>query len=191
MATSNSQRIGIWIIAGVMLVGTLGSFAAMMLEPANQQVDQAELEKQQAALQQEQQAAAEARAKSAEPLDGYSAAAFDAASVTELKKEVLVQGAGDVVKDTDTINVSYFGWLASGQIFDSSKRSGTNTPIDLPLNGVITGWTEGLKDEKVGSTIKLTIPAEKAYGSQASGGIPANSPLTFIVTINSIVKAEN
>lgn len=191
MATSNSQRIGIWVIAGVMLVGTLGSFAAMMIEPANQQKDQAELAKQQAAMQQEQQAAAEERAKSAEPLDGYTAAAFDAASVTELKKEVLVQGTGDVVKDTDTINASYFGWLADGQIFDSSKRSGVNTPIDLPLNGVITGWTEGLKDEKVGSTIKLTIPAEKAYGSQASGSIPANSPLTFIVTINSISKAEN
>lgn len=191
MATSNSQRIGIWVIAGVMLVGTLGSFAAMMLEPANQQKDQAEFAQQQAAAQQEQQAAAQERAKSAEPLDGHSAVAFDAESVTELKKEVLVQGSGEVVKDTDTINVSYFGWLASGQIFDSSKRSGTNTPIELPLNGVITGWTEGLKGEKVGTTVKLLIPAEKAYGSQASGLIPANSPLAFIVTINSISKAEN
>lgn len=191
MATSNSQRIGIWVIAGVLLVGTLGSFVAMMLEPTNAQVDQAELAKQQAALQEEQQAAAEERAKSAEPLDGYTADAFDTASVTELKKEVLVQGTGDVIKETDSINVSYFGWLASGQIFDSSKRSGTNTPIDLPLNGVIAGWTEGLKGEKVGSTIKLTIPADKAYGSQASGSIPANSPLAFIVTINSMTKAEN
>lgn len=191
MATSNSQRIGIWVIAGVLLVGTLGSFIAMMLAPANQQIDEAELAKQQAVVQQEQQAAAEERAKSAEPLDGYTATAFDGANVTELKKEVLVAGSGDAVKETDTINVSYFGWLASGQIFDSSKRSGANAPIELPLNGVIAGWTEGLKGEKVGSTIKLTIPAEKAYGAQASGSIPANSPLAFIVTINSITKAEN
>lgn len=191
MSTSNSQRIGIWVIAGVLLVGTLGSFLAMMLAPANQEIDQAELAKQQAAAQQEQQVAAEERAKSVEPLEGYTAAAFDSASVTELKKEVLVQGSGDAVKETDTINVSYFGWLAGGNIFDSSKRSGTNTPIELPLNGVIAGWTEGLKGEKVGSTVKLTIPSEKAYGSQASGSIPANSPLAFIVTINSISKAEN
>lgn len=184
MATSNSQRIGIWVIAGVLLVGTLGSFIAMMLEPKNQEIDQV-------AAQQEQQAAAEAYQKSVEPLDGYSAAPFDAASVTELKKEVLVQGSGDVVKETDTINVSYFGWLADGNIFDSSKKSGTNTPIEFPLNGVIAGWTEGLKGEKVGSTIKLTIPADKAYGGQASGSIPANSPLAFIVTINSIGKAAN
>lgn len=191
MATTNSQRIGIWVIAGVLLVGTLGSFIAMMLAPANQQIDQAELAKQQAVAQQQQQAAAEERAKSAEPLEGYSASAFDAAGVTELKKEVLVQGSGAAIKETDTINVSYFGWLADGKIFDSSKRSGTNTPIEFPLNGVISGWTEGLKGEKVGSTVKLTIPAEKAYGSQASGSIPANSPLAFIVTINSIGQAKN
>jgi FKBP-type peptidyl-prolyl cis-trans isomerase len=190
MATSKSQRIGIWVIAGVLLVGTLGSFIAMMLAPANQQIDQEEFAKQQAAAQQDQQAAAEERAKSAQPLDGYSAAPFDAASVSELKKEVLVQGSGDAVKESDTINVSYFGWLASGQIFDSSKRSGTNAPIELPLNGVISGWTEGLKGEKVGSTVKLTIPSAKAYGSQASGSIPADSPLAFIVTINGISKAE-
>jgi FKBP-type peptidyl-prolyl cis-trans isomerase len=191
MATTNSQRIGIWIIAGVLLVGTLGSFIAMMLAPANQQIDQAELAKKTAASEQEQKAAAEERAKSAEPLEGYAATPFDAASVTELKKEVLVQGSGEVVKETDSINVSYFGWLASGQIFDSSKRSGTNTPIDLPLNGVIAGWTEGIKGEKIGSTIKLTIPADKAYGSQAAGSIPANSPLAFILTINSMAKAKN
>lgn len=190
MATSNSQRIGIWVIAGVLLVGTLGGFIAMMLAPANQQVDQAELAKQQATVQEQQRAAAAERAKSAEPLDGYAAAAFDAAGVTELKKEVLVQGAGDTIKETDTVNVSYFGWLADGTIFDSSKRSGTNAPIEFPLNGVIAGWTEGLKGEKVGSTVKLTIPANKAYGPQAQGSIPANSPLAFIVTINKVTKAE-
>lgn len=191
MATTNSQRIGIWVIAGVLLVGTLGSFIAMMLAPANQQIDAAEQQKQMAQYQEQQAAAAEERAKSAQPLDGYAAAPFDAASVKDLQKEVLVQGTGDEVKETDTINVSYFGWLSDGRIFDSSKRSGTNTPIDLPLNGVIAGWTEGLKGQKVGSTVKLTIPADKAYGSQASGIIPANAPLVFILTINSITKAES
>jgi FKBP-type peptidyl-prolyl cis-trans isomerase len=191
MATKNSQRIGIWIIAGVLLLGTLGSFIAMMLGPKNQQIDLAEQAKQTASLEKQQQAAAEERAKTTEPLEGYSSAPFDAASITELKKEVLKQGEGEVVKETDTVNASYFGWLPSGQLFDSSKQSGKDTPIDLPLNGVITGWTEGLKGEKVGSTIKLIIPAEKAYGAQASGIIPANTPLAFIVTINSISKAEN
>jgi FKBP-type peptidyl-prolyl cis-trans isomerase len=184
MATQKFHRIGIWVIAAVLLIGTLGSFIAMMLGPSNQQKDTAN------AQQQQQQAAAE-YAKSTEPLDGYTAEAFDAASVKELKKEVLVQGSGDVIAATDSVNVSYFGWLSDGTIFDSSKRSGTNTPIDLALNGVIAGWTEGITGEKVGSTIKLTIPADKAYGQQASGLIPANSPLAFILTINSMKKTAN
>jgi FKBP-type peptidyl-prolyl cis-trans isomerase len=184
MATSNSQRIGIWVIAGVLLVGTLGSFIAMMLAPANQQIDTANAQKEQ------QQAAAE-YAKSAEPLQGYQTAAFTATDITELKKEVLVQGEGDVITGTDKINVSYFGWLPDGTIFDSSTRSGTDTPIDLALNGVIAGWTEGLTGEKVGSTIKLLIPSDKAYGAQASGLIPANTPLAFILTVHSMTKAGN
>lgn len=183
MATTNSQRIGIWVIAGVLLVGTLGSFIAMMLVPANEKIDTAN------AAAEQQQAAAE-YAKAAEPLNGYQTAAFTAGDITELKKEVLVQGEGEVVAASDSVNVSYFGWLPDGSIFDSSTRSGTDTPINLALNGVITGWTEGIAGEKVGSTIKLLIPSEKAYGAQASGLIPANTPLAFILTIHSIAKAE-
>ncbi|MFI5212463.1 MAG: FKBP-type peptidyl-prolyl cis-trans isomerase [Candidatus Saccharimonadales bacterium] len=188
MATPKSQRIGIWIIAIVMTIGTLGSFAVMVLANKNQQIDQAALAKQQAAQQATYQQQAEASAAASQPLDGYAAAAFDASSVTALKKEVIVQGDGPVVAASDTINVSYFGWLPSGKIFDSSKKADKNTPIDLPLTGVITGWTEGLTGEKVGSTVKLTIPADKAYGAQSSGIIPANTPLVFILTINSITK---
>lgn len=162
----------------------------MVLGPTNQKIDQTAAQKQQEMAQQQQQQSAEASAAKSQPLDGYVAAAFDAAAVTDLKKEVLVQGSGQDVKATDTINASYFGWLPSGKIFDSSKKDGKDTPIDLPLNGVIPGWTEGLTGQKVGSTIKLTIPAAKAYGEQVSGIIPANTPLTFILTINSIGAAK-
>ena len=186
MATKKSTRIGIWVIAAVMLVGTLGSFAAMMIQPANDKIDQQKAEEQLAQQQEMQRIAAEERAKTTEPLDGYTAEKFDGESVDELQKEVLVAGVGAVLKATDSINVSYFGWLADGRIFDSSKISGNNTPIDIPLNGVIEGWTEGIVGEKVGSTIKLVIPADKAYGPQASGIIPANAPLAFILRIHNL-----
>lgn len=190
MATPKSQRIGIWIIAIVMTVGTLGSFAVMMLANDNQKIDQDVQAKQLADYQQQMQQQAEASAASAESLEGYAVTPFDSTAVTQLQTEVLVQGEGAEVTKSDTVNVSYFGWLASGKIFDSSKKSGTNTPIDIPLTGVIEGWTEGLAGQKVGSTVKLTIPAAQAYKDQASGIIPANSPLQFIVTINSIQAAK-
>lgn len=191
MATPKSQRIGIWIIAIVMVVGTLGSFAVMILSNKNQQNDLARQNETYAEYEKQQQKAAEESAKTAEPLEGYQAEAFDPASVTELKTEVLSEGDGQIVTSTDTINVSYFGWIPSGKIFDSTTREGKNTPIDISLAQVIPGWTEGIKDQKVGSTIKLTIPAEKAYGAQSSGIIPANTPLVFILTINGVTKAEN
>jgi len=190
MATARSQRIGIWIITIVMMVGTLGSFAVMVLANQNALTDQEAMNEQLKAFK-AQQDAQEAASSASEPLDGYAAAPFDAAAVTSLQKEVLVQGEGATVGATDTVNVNYFGWLPDGKIFDSSKKSGVTTPIDLALNSVIKGWTEGLTDEKVGSTVKLVIPADKAYGPSGSGSsIPPNTPLTFILTINSVKVAE-
>ena len=186
-----AQRIGIWIIAIVMTVGTIGSFVVVILANDNAQVDQAQQAKDQAAQlaaqQQQQQAAAQANADNSEPLAGYSAQAFDPASVTSLKSEVLVQGTGDVIKSSDSINASYFGWTSDGKIFDSSKKkSAADAPVTFALSGVIQGWSDGLTGVKVGSTVRLTIPAYKAYGATASGVIPANSPLEFIVEIHKI-----
>lgn len=190
MATPRSQRIGIGIIAVVMIIGTIGSFVVMILANNNARKDQEDQQKLYAEYQRQQQQQAEESASKAQPIDGYKAKPFDAGSVTKLQKEVLKEGTGKTIKDSDMINVSYFGWLPSGKIFDSSKKSGKNTPIDLSLDGVIAGWKEGLSGEKVGSVVKLLIPADKAYGDQASGIIPANTPLAFIVKINSISDSQ-
>lgn len=191
MATPKAQRIGIWIIAIVLMVGTLGSFLVMGLSINNQKIDAAaetaEQQKQYDEYMAQQQAASEASAVSSEGFGGYTTQPFDAASATKLTVEVLKQGDGAVVAATDSINSSYFGWLPDGKIFDSSKKIGNDdAPITFSLSGVIPGWTEGLTGVKVGSIVKLTIPAEKGYGAQGSGTIPANSPLQFIVEIHAI-----
>ena len=45
MATTKSQRIGIWVIAGMMFLGTIGGFIAMIVAPGNEAKDQAALKK--------------------------------------------------------------------------------------------------------------------------------------------------
>lgn len=189
MATRKSQRIGIWIIAIVLTLGTLGSFLVMGLSISNQKVDLAQYKK----TQDQQKAAAQYGAYISQPLPGYSTRTFDASSVTKLNVEILTEGAGTVIKSTDTVNCSYFGWLSTGKVFDSSNKKSdltstvaSDTPISFALNSVITGWTEGLTGVKVGSVVRLTIPADKAYGAQESGVIPANSPLEFIVIIHKV-----
>lgn len=189
MATPRSQRIGIWIIAIVLTIGTLGSFLVMVLSIKNQAIDNAEYQKQYTEYLAEQKKSAQTNADNSESFSGdYSAAAFDAAGVTTLSVETLVQGTGDVISETDSINVSYFGWTADGVIFDGSKKKDatTDSPTTFALSGVITGWTEGLTGVKVGSVVKLTIPSDKAYGTTGSGIIGADSPLQFIVQIHGI-----
>jgi FKBP-type peptidyl-prolyl cis-trans isomerase len=180
MATSTAQRTGIWIIAIVLTIGTIAGFIAMILAPQNQATD---AERQQEEYQQMVKKYQAEQQKANEPLDGYSAEPFDAASVTDLKVETLKEGSGEQLASDATISSNYFGWTSDGKIFDSSKKSGTVTPIEFSLNGVIAGWKEGLTGAKVGSTVKLTIPAEKAYGATDDGSGRPVGPLQFIVEI--------
>lgn len=186
MATSKSQRAGIWVIAIVMTVGTLGAFFLPILtnnEASKQAEDQ---QKALAEYQKQQEQAAKDHAASSKPLEGYAAEAFDAATVTELKTEDLVVGDGAEVKADSTIEANYFGWTADGKIFDSTNQNGTVTPASFSLNGVIEGWTKGLTGAKVGSIRKLMIPTAMAYGdSAAANGQPAG-PLAFIVEVKSV-----
>lgn len=192
MATKRRQQIGIWIIAVAMIIGTLGSFLVLILANDNQAKDQAteqtDYAQQLKEYEAQQKIAAQANADNSIAQEGYSSAVFDADAVTSLKKEILVAGTGDEIKASDSVSVSYFGWTSDGKIFDSSRKkdTGTDTPISLPLTGVIQGWTDGLTGQRVGSTVKLTIPSDQAYGATGSGTIAANSPLQFIVTIHAI-----
>ena len=194
MATPKSQRIGIWIIAVVLMLGTLGSFLVMGLSMGNQKTDAAKSQKDYAKAladyQTQQKAAAQVNADNSEALSGYEPRTFNSADVTSLKVETLIEGTGDVVKATDSVKSSYFGWTSDGKIFDSSKKKSTeDSPATFALSGVIKGWTEGLTGVKVGSVIRLTTPADQAYGSTDSGIIPANSPLEFIVKVQNIEAA--
>ena len=186
MATKKSQRIFIWVIAIVMTVGTVAGFIAMMIAPANQKIDQEQAEKEQARILQEYNRQLAEQRKANRPLDGHQAVAFDAASVKELKVETIKEGAGEVLTKDSKILANYFGWDSTGAIFDSTNKKGVVTPIEFSLAEVIPGWTEGLTNVKVGSVVKLTIPADKAYGDTDNGTGQPVGPLMFIVEVKEL-----
>lgn len=190
MATPLSQRIGIGIIAAVMLVGTLGFYYVLVVssDPNAVQNDQQALLKQAEEQQRQAEEQARERQKTLRPLEGYAAEKFDANTVTTLVKEDLVVGTGEEVQTGATIKANYFGWTPDGQIFDSTNQGGTVTPAEFPLTGVIQGWTDGIPGMKVGGVRKLVIPADQAYGAAGSPPfIAPNTPLTFIVEITDII----
>jgi FKBP-type peptidyl-prolyl cis-trans isomerase len=192
MSTSRAQRIGIWIIAVTMTVGTVASFIAIVLSNENQQNASIQQQDQQQKLLEEYQKQQEERLATLETINGLSVTPFDAASVTGLKVDVVTEGTGETISADTTINASYTGWLSDGKIFDSSKVKNTeDKPVTFSLQQVIKGWTEGLAGQKVGSVVKLTIPADKGYGAAGSPPtIPANAPLQFYVKINSVEPAQ-
>lgn len=187
MSVSKGQRIGIWIIAVFMAVGTIGSFAIIVLANDNASRDQQRYTE----LVTEYQNATKAQetSLSEEYYDKFSqyqsrVAAFDAASVTELKTEDLLVGDGEDLTSESSFTAYYIGWNPSGTIFDSSlNEDGTlKAPFTASPGMVIEGWTNGVNGMKVGGVRELTIPAAQAYGETGSGdNIPPNTPLKFII----------
>jgi FKBP-type peptidyl-prolyl cis-trans isomerase FkpA len=98
-----------------------------------------------------------------------------------LQYEVVTLGDGPMPIETSNVTVLYEGTLLDGTIFDGNFDSGE--PISFDLNRVIPGWTEGLQLMPVGSTYMFYLPSNLAYGSSASGPIPANSTLIFKVEL--------
>ena len=95
---------------------------------------------------------------------------------------VLSPGNGVKPKATDTVLAHYKGTLLNGKQFDSSYDR--NEPLSLPLNRVITGWTEGMQLMNAGSKYRFFIPYQLAYGERGAGAdIPPYSTLIFEVEL--------
>jgi len=188
MAATRGQRIGIWVIAIFMAIGTIGSFAVIILSTQNQKRDQARYLE----LQTEYQAklAAQATTLSDKYYPVFSPFAsrvgtFDAASVTELATEDLTVGEGDALTADSSFTAYYIGWTPDGKIFDQSiDGKSLKAPIEVSPGGVIEGWTNGVKGMQPNGVRELTIPADQAYGETGHGdAIPPNTPLKFLVMI--------
>ncbi len=79
----------------------------------------------------------------------------------------------------DSVLVHYEGTLIDGTKFDSSYDRGE--PAEFPLNGVVTGFGEGLTKIGEGGEITLYIPSELGYGNnpRPGGAIEPGDTLIF------------
>lgn len=106
-------------------------------------------------------------------------AAKEGVTVTDsgLQYEVLSAGDGATPQGSDTVSTHYQGRFIDGSEFDSSYKRGQ--PLDIPVGGVIAGWTEALLLMQVGDKWRLTIPHHLGYGENNHGPIPGKSVLIF------------
>lgn len=101
-----------------------------------------------------------------------------------LQYEVVRQGTGRKPTAADSVKCHYEGKLIDGTMFDSSRRRGE--PATFPLNGVISGWTEGLQLMQEGAIFRFFIPYNLAYGANGTGAdgvIPPYAALVFEVEL--------
>jgi len=98
-----------------------------------------------------------------------------------LQYKVIEAGSELVPGPKDTVMVSYEGRLLDGTVFDSAEQ-----PIQMLLNRVIAGWTEGLQLIGEGGEIELYIPGDLAYGQRGNRNIEPNSTLIFNVKLAAV-----
>jgi len=100
---------------------------------------------------------------------------------------VLKEGTGEKPNPTSSIKAHYKGSLLNGQEFDSSYRR--NQPFTAPLTHLIKGWQDVIPMMPVGSTWRLWIPSDLAYGDRGAGGqIPGGATLAFDIELLEITS---
>ncbi len=107
-----------------------------------------------------------------------------------LQYKVLTEGTGkkyDEATDGKSAicSVIYEGRLIDGTVFDK-----TATPIEMPIDRVVPGFSEALKLMPVGSEWEVVIPSNLAYGEQGPGVIGNNATLIFKLKLTDIKPAR-
>ncbi|MDG6095321.1 FKBP-type peptidyl-prolyl cis-trans isomerase [Acetobacter sp. AN02] len=108
-----------------------------------------------------------------------------------LAYKVLASGPkdGPQPRKGDMMMLIYEGRLPDGSIFDSSDQHGNGAYMQMPLDGLVQGWMEGLPLMHVGDTWMLYVPAKLGYGHRELGVIPKDSPLIFKVQLLGVSPA--
>ena len=204
LRTSPKQRLIIIAIAVFMLLSTFALYAGIIVNYSDSGTADSKLTAEEQARYDELMAEynkvdAQAKELSGKYFDKFKqyksqVKAYNAADITTIKTKDLKVGTGKTVDSTDFVDYSayYIGWLSDETVFDSSFDSYEKpTSLKTPLKGatsMIEGWKQGIKGMKIGGVRVISIPSAQAYGSEAQGNIPANSPLKFVIMLINPVK---
>lgn len=97
---------------------------------------------------------------------------------------VISEGTGPVVTEHAAPMIRYTGKYLDGTVFGTSEEMGS--PITIPLDQTIPGFSKGLVNMKEGEKRKLFVHPDLGYGT--TGQLPPNELLVFEVEI---VKADS
>lgn len=107
-----------------------------------------------------------------------------------LQYRVVKEGTGKQPNDTCAVKVHYEGKLIDGTVFDSTFDS--EEPVELNMDYLIPGMTEGLKMMSEGAEYIFYIPSELGYGDYSPAEIiPAHSTLIFDIELIQVTERHD
>ena len=83
-------------------------------------------------------------------------------------------GQGKLIQYSDSVSITYSGYLLNGNRFDFQK-----VPVTFAVRDLIAGWKEVLLLCRKGSELQMILPPSIAYGDHKLDDIPQNSILKF------------
>lgn len=112
--------------------------------------------------------------------------------------QIITPGTGANIDTTVVAKVNYTGKTMEGKAFDSNTDPAFNHVQPFLVNmtqdpslgqGVIPGWTDGMKLLNKGAKAKFYIPSSLAYGAQGAGqDIKPNSILVFDIEVVDVLN---
>lgn len=186
------RRFGTLALAGLFILTSVAFTAVLLWSSRNENSNSDLTAEQQQMIQEQLNQANQDTGENQNMLEGTQLADFSPITtpITELQKIDLVEGTGEEVREGATVTAHYTGaYVTTGEIFQSSHDRGS--PIPFSLNGVISGWTEGVPGMKVGGKRRLIIPGNMAYGEAPEGYTPGAGgnpmgPLVFDIEITAV-----
>jgi len=193
LKTSTRQRVVITIIAVIMLVSVIASYALIIQnsQSSTQAANDASklITKYESEYNDAISKIPDASSAYFNEFAGFASrvSAYNEVSANNgtLNTEDLKEGTGRTLTDGDYNYLAfYIGWCPDETVFDSTFDNAKNpTQFKSVLTGsenLIEGWLLGVVGMKLGGIREITIPSELAYkDSEICGG--TNKPLKFIV----------
>lgn len=106
----------------------------------------------------------------------------------KLVASYILEGDGDVIKETDSLLCQYKGVLwEDGKEFDSSYQR--KELAQFQLAQVVKGWAQGLTGKKIGSRVLIVIPPKLGYGDQPPQDSPIKKDSTLVFTVDILAKS--
>ena len=106
-------------------------------------------------------------------------------AVDKTRTKVLKESDGAVVKEGQTVEVHYAGFIGrTGEQFDESYSA--KEPVAFSLAQVVPGFSKGLTGQRQGSRVLVAMPGTDGYdasGGNAQLGIQVGDTLVFVVDI--------